>query len=294
LYNNQERLSLNKIELSNIKPYSLNKCFNDKLSKKYDYYEYLYKKIPLIRVMIDIHSNFVIGDGFTIHAKKGCEKALEHVKKWSAKNLPVEKQKLLIKLCLLYGKCYILTKKEYGFNGIENKVELVNPKYVRPLYKNNKIIEYEIINPKGDKEKISTKKIFSIDYHSSIIEQYIIFLDEYYPLELTKKYSRPLLLFDEFQLNGKRVAELIVNPFENKEKIEILLNNSLKTLKIHGNIYHQATILNTFGDFYMLINEPKNAFKKWSEVEKITKNALSSELEKIRSIVVDKISRLKG
>ena len=132
LYDNNDHVSLN---LKN--PLNSNNTkyvpFNDEITQKFEYYEYLYNNIPILSVLLDINTKQITND---ISSKIG---KINFFKLNRAKEInPHSKSKIFVKQLQLYGISYMRYTNEYSYNKRNSNLTVINPKYIRPIYKNGK------------------------------------------------------------------------------------------------------------------------------------------------------------
>ena len=211
LYNNYERLSVtpktDKIQIIKSK-----RAFKDDLSRKYEYYEYIYSNIPIIRVLIDISSRVAFGKGpsfkYTGEEEAQDVEILEFLEKWREEYLPDETLLLQFKYQFLYGKSYFITSVVNKDDKKYIRMKLINPKYIRPYYKNKEIMGYNIINEKGRKEFIKKESILDATHsrNESFVEKYIHMFDLIYP-----KFTDKIIDRNYFMTFSWRIEKKVLN-----------------------------------------------------------------------------------
>lgn len=195
IYDNYDKLKFKDLKNPQINlKHNLTK-FNDELTKKYEYYEYLYEKIPSIKVWIDIVIQNLIAGGSKVEG--GDPKIAYEINKMNKEiSLDLKLKKWLFDH-FLYGSGYLITeisKTKYDAHSI-------NPHFVRSINNSGKIKNYVL----QDGERIICDNIVCLNKFS-IIEKNMLLLDTYYP-EITKIDSRPTLIRDQLEINEKLVKD---------------------------------------------------------------------------------------
>ena len=210
LYDTNEYLNFNTSKTIKV---SHNKYlpFNDELTKKYEYFEYLYQNIPLLSALMNIENRHIFG-GMQINSDN--PEAKQHIIDFMQINNIEYKAKMASYDLNLYGVAYIKTSNRYSRGTPELTMDVINPKFIRPKYKNEKIVSYQMINSKNKLEQIPVKYIEQLKF-PSIIESNIFFLDWVYP-QITNKNERPILIHDIFEKNQIEVE----NNMHNNEKLK--------------------------------------------------------------------------
>lgn len=290
LYNNYERFSVTP-KNDKIRIVKGKKEFKDDLSKKYEYYEYIYKNIPIIRVLIDITSRVVVGNGssfeYTGEDEVQNSEVLEFLEKWRDEYLPDETLRLQFKHSFLYGKSYFIKSV---LNKDEKKIislKLINPKYIRPYYRNKQLIGYNIINENGRKEFIKKEHIMANDHskNGSLVEKYIYMLDLIYP-KITNKDKRPKLFYDLLFENLEKKFKLAGDYPKYKE----MLLNSLKIARYLENLVYITIILSELGDLNRKFNRNSEALEFYEQAQKGLEGKLYSDfMRKLDDEIVNKI-----
>lgn len=112
LYDNYEKFDIHSFNRNPILNRTNNQIkyipFNDELTDKYKYYEYLYENIPLIRVYIDIFAEKLFIKGYTIEHSDA--KVKQYFEDLFERELSISKMKHMIKQSLLYGVAYLSKK----------------------------------------------------------------------------------------------------------------------------------------------------------------------------------------
>ncbi|MBF4468136.1 MAG: hypothetical protein ISP01_01895 [Methanobrevibacter arboriphilus] len=223
--------------------------FNDNIGKKYDYYDYIYQKIPITRILIDITTNSVTygGYSFEIDSEDSAdkEKILAMLNKQKEKYFPDEAMRLFVKDSLLYGEAYI-KKTEIEENG--NKffeIELINPKFIREIIRNGKIIGYNVKDKNNNEYHLKKENIISQKPSKaiSVIEKYIAYYDLIYPPNLIMKNNRPKMIND-------KIWDLLdkCGKIQDKYKeCKIGLLEALEMTVYLDNFYVQGVILGMLG-----------------------------------------------
>jgi hypothetical protein len=273
LYDNNEHVSLN---LKNYpKSFTENYIpFNDSITEKFEYYEYLYNNIPLLQILLDINTQQITKD--TIRFSSGDSEIIKFLTRWAYNIQLHNKSKLFVKQLQLYGICYMKYTNKYSHNKKVRDFDVINPKYIRPIYKNGKITEYKMLTKKHGEEVIPGNYVSCIT-SPSIIENNIFFLDWIYP-QVTKKESRPTLIYDKWEKYEKDTEKYINNP----QKLKIIFQNSLKDCeKLKTNNYQKAKFLMGLGYAYCINNEIDEGIKYYEKAQKITENGHSIDMKEL-------------
>lgn len=215
IYDNYDKLKFKDLKNPQINlKHNLTK-FNDELTKKYEYYEYLYEKIPSIKVWIDIEIQNLIAGGSKVEG--GDPKIAYEINKMNKEiSLDLKLKKWLFDH-FLYGSGYLITE----ISKTKYDVHSINPHFVRSINNSGKIKNYVL----QDGERIICDNIVCLNKFS-IIEKNMLLLDTYYP-EITKIDSRPTLIRDQLEINEKLVKDnyknydMIIKIF--KESVDIFL-----------------------------------------------------------------------
>ncbi|MBP2044948.1 tetratricopeptide repeat protein [Methanobacterium aggregans] len=280
LYNNYEKYEINEYNLDG-RILNHDYPLNNPLIDKYKYYDSIYKKIPILRVMIDIDTRLVIGDG--PHLKiKGLpnDKLEEKIRAQFEKDFPKEFWKITHKHLRLYGIAYILRSKE--------TYHIINPKFIKPIYENNELLSYECIAKNGKKQEIEKERVICINPSNeySIVEAYIILFDQTYP-DLTQKGIRPKLLYDTYFENMQTASKSKITDFENTKK---LLLKSLEIPEHFKNVYDSVRALNELGDLHRMYNRHSEALVFYERAQDcLNGNAHSNILKKFELELCNKI-----
>lgn len=273
LYDNNEHVSLNlknypKSFTENYMP------FNDSITEKFEYYEYLYNNIPLLQILLDINTQQITKD--TIRFSSGDSEIIKFLTSWAYNIQLHNKSKLFVKQLQLYGICYMKYTNKYVCNKKIRDFDVINPKYIRPVYKNGKITEYKMLTKKHGEEIIPYNNVTSLT-SSSIIENNIFFLDWIYP-QVTKKESRPTLIYDKWEKYEKDTEKYINNP----QKLKIIFQDSLKDCeKLKTNNYQKAKFLMGLGYAYCLNDEIDEGIKYYEEAQQITEKGHSLDMKEL-------------
>ena len=273
LYDNNEHVSLNlknypKSFTENYMP------FNDSITEKFEYYEYLYNNIPLLQILLDINTQQITKD--TIRFSSGDSEIIKFLTSWAYNIQLHNKSKLFVKQLQLYGICYMKYTNKYVRNKKIRDFDVINPKYIRPVYKNGKVTEYKMLTKKHGEEIIPYNNVTSLT-SSSIIENNIFFLDWIYP-QVTKKESRPTLIYDKWEKYEKDTEKYINNP----QKLKIIFQDSLKDCeKLKTNNYQKAKFLMGLGYAYCLNDEIDEGIKYYEEAQQITEKGHSLDMKEL-------------
>lgn len=158
LYENYDNFIIPTTNVINKKSYINCEQFDDDLNQKYEYYEYLYQNIPSLKVIIDIVVEQILANGYCFYP--------ENKEKYLVDELKIDEEmkevwtysKLyeMIKIQEIYGEVFLKSNYNYTSKNIKKEIEIINPKYIRPIYENNQLLNYVIIN-KGKKTIYKTK-----------------------------------------------------------------------------------------------------------------------------------------
>ncbi len=295
LYNNYEIFSFTP-KTSNDGIIKSRRPFNGDLYEKYEYYEYIYREIPIIRVLIDITSRLTVGEGPSLKymgedEAQGAE-VLEFLKEWQGEYLPNEAIRLFVKCALLYGSAYhikYIVKKD---GKVHINPILIDPKSIRPIYKNSRIVGYEIINENGKKEIIKKGDIgaFNPQKNISMIEKYMPMLDIIYP-EITNKDKRPKLLYDTIYENLGEKFELTRDGYNKSMR---MLLNTLNVAQNLDNLVCIIEILLAWGDLNRKFNYNEKALGIYEQAQKaIEGKVCSNVMKKLENDLADRILEIK-
>lgn len=290
LYNNYENVSI-RPKTDKIRIMKSRREFRDNLNQKYGYYEHIYKKIPIVRVLIDIDSRLTVGEGLSLDYRgenevEG-EEILNLLNKWEMEYFPVEMFRLFIKHLLLYGRAYLFKNviKKEGKTHIEPII--INPKFIRAVKKDKKL-SYEIIDQNGRKRIISNEYIaaFIPPKNVSMIEKYIPVLDIIYP-EITNKNSRPELLYDTIYSNLNKGSKFKGDIYNKSME---MFANTLKIAKSLENLVVEVTVLMAMGDLNKEFHYPKKALNFYEIAQnELDGNAYSTDMKQLENDLVGKI-----
>nr|WP_303210243.1 hypothetical protein [Methanobrevibacter smithii] len=289
LYDTNEYLNFNKsktIKVSSKKYLP----FNDDFTKKYEYFEYLHENIPLLSALMNIENRHIFGGGMQINSDN--PKARQHIIDFMETNNIEYKSKMASYDLNLYGVAYIKRSNTYSRGIPEITIDVINPKFIRPKYKNEKIVSYQMINSKNKLEQIPVKYIERFEF-PSIIESNIFFLDWVYP-QITNKNDRPILIHDIFEKNQIEVE----NNMHNNEKLKSIFNSSLDACnELSNDKYHKAHILSALGGVYARNFEYDEAIKYFEDAQKVCDECCSRDMEdyslEISKLIVDSCSLIK-
>ena len=277
MYDNYDKLSFKNLKIPKITLKHDFTKFNDELTKKYNYYEYLYEKIPSIKVWIGIEVQNIIGGGSKV---EGDDPEIVYEINKMNKEISLD---LKIKKCLhdifLYGSGYFITE----INNAKYNVYSINPHYVRRIKESEEIKNYVLQNGK----KIECNKISDFN-KVSIIEKNILLLDELYP-EITKIDSRPILIHDQLEINEKLVKE----NQDNYDKIIKIFKNSIALCKQLDDKLNEINLLNRLASCYILKSRFDIAIKYLNEANAIAQNCLSDDAKKLNKETLEIIEDCK-
>ena len=282
LYDTNEYLNFNTSETIKV---SSNKYlpFNDDLTKKYEYFEYLYENIPLLSALMNIDNRYIFG-GMQLNSENS--EAKLHINDFMETNNIEYNLKRASYDLNLYGVAYIKKGNNYSRGTPKLTMDTINPKFIRPKYKNEKIVSYQMINSKNKLEQIPVKYIELFKF-PSIIERNIFFLDWVYP-QITNKNERPTLIHDIFEKNQMDVEKNIDNP----EKLKSILNSSLNVCKeLKADKYHEAHILSALGGVYVRNGEYEEGIKYFEKAQEVCDNCYSRDMEDYSLEISDLIVR---
>lgn len=279
LYNNFEKFSVNPKE-DKLKILKSKKIFKDDLAKEYEYYEYIYKNIPIMRVIIDMTSRLVIGEGpmlkYTGNDKVPNIKVKEELEEWFKETLSNETLRLQNKQTLVYGKSYYSSHVVNKGRKKTIKLKLINPKFIRPYKKG-----YKVINEKGKEELFKKDEIIEFydpAKNNSFIEKYIYLLDELYP-EITKKGNRPKLLYDLLFENIDKAWRLD----DLKKSKNFFLEAFNISVKLENWVW-MVTILAALGDLHRKYNNNIEALEYYEKAQDYIEG-------KVYSVVMEKLEK---
>ena len=282
LYNNYEKYDIVDYNLDS-RILKSRQVFKDDIGCKYEYYEKLYNKIPILRVIIDVDTRYLIGkgpklvhDGNIPNAKQ-----FEEIEKWFKKTYPVEFWKIMHNHLLLYGRAYLVKNHESSFS-------IIDPKIIRPVYRYGKLKNYKMLDKSGREKTLLKHSVLALDPPEvlPLVEYYIPLFDEIYP-KITLKKDRPKLLYDVFFKKLQTAKNLMYTEFELPKKIfEEILPISIK-LK---NIMWSTIVLIDLGDIYRKNNNYKDALKYYLLAQNCLENRVySNEMEQLDLEISNKI-----
>lgn len=280
LYNNFDKFPINP-KKDRLKILKSKKIFNDKLSKKYEYYDQIYENIPIMRVIIDMTSRLIVGKGgklsYDWDDKIPNHKLKEEIEEWFTENFSKVTLILQTKQQLLYGKSYYIRSIVKKGRKKTSKLKLINPKYIRPHKKG-----YILINEKGREELLKKDEIvefYNPERNTSLIEKYIYLLDEIYP-EITNKGNRPKLLYDILLENLEKGWKL--NDLQESKNLYL---EALKIAIMLENRVYAATTLTALGDLHKKHNCNIEALEYYESAQDFLEGKMYSvsmeELDKI-------------
>ncbi len=265
IYDNYDKLKFKDLKNPQINlKHNLTK-FNDELTKKYEYYEYLYEKIPSIKVWIDIVIQNLIAGGSKVEC--GDPKIAYEINKMNKEiSLDLKLKKWLFDH-FLYGSGYLITeisKTKYDAHSI-------NPHFVRSINNSGKIKNYVL----QDGERIICDNIVCLNKFS-IIEKNMLLLDTYYP-EITKIDSRPTLIRDQLEINEK----LVKDNYKNYDMIIKIFKESVELCRQLDDKIHEIDLLNKIGLCYIIKGRSEIAINYLNDANILAQSCMSDEAKKL-------------
>lgn len=265
IYDNYDKLKFKDLKNPQINlKHNLTK-FNDELTKKYEYYEYLYEKIPSIKVWIDIAIQNIIAGGSKVEG--GDPKIAYEINKMNKEiSLDLKLKKWLFDH-FLYGSGYLITeisKTKYDAHSI-------NPHFVRSINNSGKIKNYVL----QDGERIICDNIVCLNKFS-IIEKNMLLLDTYYP-EITKIDSRPTLIRDQLEINEK----LVKDNYKNYDMIIKIFKESVELCRQLDDKIHEIDLLNKIGLCYIIKGRSEIAINYLNDANILAQSCMSDEAKKL-------------
>lgn len=265
IYDNYDKLKFKDLKNPQINlKHNLTK-FNDELTKKYEYYEYLYEKIPSIKVWIDIVIQNLIAGGSKVEC--GDPKIAYEINKMNKEiSLDLKLKKWLFDH-FLYGSGYLITeisKTKYDAHSI-------NPHFVRSINNSGKIKNYVL----QDGERIICDNIVCLNKFS-IIEKNMLLLDTYYP-EITKIDSRPTLIRDQLEINEK----LVKDNYKNYDMIIKIFKESVELCRQLDDKIHEIDLLNKIGLCYIIKGRSEIAINYFNDANILAQSCMSDEAKKL-------------
>ena len=265
IYDNYDKLKFKDLKNPQINlKHDLTK-FNDELTKKYEYYEYLYENIPSIKVWIDIAIQNLIAGGSKVEG--GDPKIAYEINKMNKEISLDSKLKKWLFDHFLYGSGYLITeisKTKYDAHSI-------NPHYVRSINNSGEIKNYVL----QDGEMIKCENISCLN-RFSIIEKNMLLLDECYP-EITKIESRPILIRDQLEINENLARE----NFKDHDMLIKIFNESIGLCKQLDDKIHEIDLLNKLALIYMVKGRMDIAIKYLDEANIRAQSCFSDEAKKL-------------
>ena len=265
IYDNYDKLKFKDLKNPQINlKHNLTK-FNDELTKKYEYYEYLYEKIPSIKVWIDIEIQNLIAGGSKVEG--GDPKIAYEINKMNKEiSLDLKLKKWLFDH-FLYGSGYLITE----ISKIKYDVHSINPHFVRSINNSGKIKNYVL----QDGERIICDNIVCLNKFS-IIEKNMLLLDTYYP-EITKIDSRPTLIRDQLEINEK----LVKDNYKNYDMIIKIFKESVELCRQLDDKIHEIDLLNKIGLCYIIKGRPEIAINYLNDANILAQSCMSDEAKKL-------------
>lgn len=265
IYDNYDKLKFKDLKNPQINlKHNLTK-FNDELTKKYKYYEYLYENIPSINVWIDIAIQNIIAGGSKVEG--GDPKIAYEINKMNKEISLDSKLKKWLFDHFLYGSGYLITeisKTKYDAHSI-------NPHYVRRINNSGEIKIYVL----KDGELIKCENIICLN-RFSIIEKNMLLLDTYYP-EITKIDSRPTLIRDQLEINEK----LVKDNYKNYDMIIKIFKESVELCRQLDDKIHEIDLLNKIGLCYIIKDRPDIAISYLNNANILAQSCMSDEAKKL-------------
>lgn len=265
IYDNYDKLKFKDLKNPQINlKHNLTK-FNDELTKKYEYYEYLYEKIPSIKVWIDIEIQNLIAGGSKVEG--GDPKIAYEINKMNKEiSLDLKLKKWLFDH-FLYGSGYLITE----ISKTKYDVHSINPHFVRSINNSGKIKNYVL---QGG-ERIICDNIVCLNKFS-IIEKNMLLLDTYYP-EITKIDSRPTLIRDQLEINEK----LVKDNYKNYDMIIKIFKESVELCRQLDDKIHEIDLLNKIGLCYIIKGRPEIAINYLNDANILAQSCMSDEAKKL-------------
>lgn len=265
IYDNYDKLKFKDLKNPQINlKHNLTK-FNDELTKKYEYYEYLYEKIPSIKVWIDIEIQNLIAGGSKV---EGCDPKIAYEINKMNKEISLDlKLKKWLFDHFLYGSGYLITE----ISKTKYDVHSINPHFVRSINNSGKIKNYVL----QDGERIICDNIVCLNKFS-IIEKNMLLLDTYYP-EITKIDSRPTLIRDQLEINEK----LVKDNYKNYDMIIKIFKESVELCRQLDDKIHEIDLLNKIGLCYIIKGRPEIAINYLNDANILAQSCMSDEAKKL-------------
>lgn len=265
IYDNYDKLKFKDLKNPQINlKHNLTK-FNDELTKKYEYCEYLYEKIPSIKVWIDIEIQNLIAGGSKVEG--GDPKIAYEINKMNKEiSLDLKLKKWLFDH-FLYGSGYLITE----ISKTKYDVHSINPHFVRSINNSGKIKNYVL----QDGERIICDNIVCLNKFS-IIEKNMLLLDTYYP-EITKIDSRPTLIRDQLEINEK----LVKDNYKNYDMIIKIFKESVELCRQLDDKIHEIDLLNKIGLCYIIKGRPEIAINYLNDANILAQSCMSDEAKKL-------------
>lgn len=245
----------------------------------------------MVRVYIDIFAEQLCINGYSIEHTDAQIK--QYFKDLFDRELPISKMKRMIKQMLLYGVAYLLNRYRYTSKGKNFKIDLINPKFIRPNIKDDKNDGYKMLT-KDYKEKLFLESEIVCSKGISIIELYSFLFDANYP-RITKKGDRPLLIYDKMENYEKQLEK---NKDDHDKFVKILEDSleSFKTLcdsSYSRNIYYEVGLLRVLGTIEMHKRNPKKALYYFERAQDLIPEYPSEVLKQIDYDLTDVIINLQ-
>ena len=265
IYDNYDKLKFKDLKSPQINLEHNFTKFNDKLTKKYEYYEYLYNNIPSIKVWIDIAIQDIIAGGSKVESDNP---KIDFELNKMIKDISLDlKLKQWLFNQFLYGSGYLFT--EISKN--KHEIYTVHPHNVRSMNENGQIKNYIL----QDGKKMECKNISCLNKFS-IIEKNMLLLDTYYP-DITKIESRPILIRDQLEINEKLVEENSKNP----DMLIKIFNESLGLCRQLDDKIHEINFLNRISVCYMITNSPDIALNYLNKANDLAQSCRSDDAKKL-------------
>lgn len=277
MYDNYDKLKVKDLKNPQINlKHNLTK-FNDELTKKYEYYEYLYENIPSIKVWIGIMVQNLIAGGSKVEG--GDPKIAFEINKMNKEISLDLKLKKWLHDQFLYGSGYLIT----GISKNKYDAHSINPHYVRTINDSVEIKNYVL----QDGERIMCENISCLNKFS-IIEKNMLLLDTYYP-EITKIESRPILIRDQLEINENLARE----NYKDHDMLIKIFNESIGLCKQLDDKIHEIDILNKLALIYMVRGRIDIAIKYLNEANILAQSCLSDEAKKLNEETLNLLGECK-
>ena len=281
IYDNYDKLKFNSLntiyEVGHNRNYSM---FNDDLTKKYAYYEYLYDNIPAIKVLIDINVQNTIAEGYGVHVNNPIVNY--ELNKFIQRISLNSKSKLFLQHYFLYGVGYFIN--DFKIDGQFEDVNVINPHYVRLLKKDGK--KYYKVKLNGIETVFGNDKISSFK-GCSLIEKSMPIFDAFY-FDITNRENRPLLYYDVLKENEEKSVD---STHDFDESIELIIE-SLNLCDELNNKSHKVILLFQLGKFYNLKGEYDIALNYFNDSLRVLNECKSNNLDEFHQKIEKEITTI--